>query len=174
MRIIPIPAERAPSLAPDLVWNGIMGDLAPAEADETGNRGGLRARAALETAVLICLMSDARAEADELRDGDGNRGWPGDTFDLAADEAPIGSRLWLLSRRAIDADTLPALAEAYAVEACQVLVGQGAAAHVAASATVDPERNRLDLAITLTDRSGTVLAAPRFAVLWAELNGIRV
>ena len=150
-----------------------MGDLAPAEPDETGNRGGLRARAALETAVLICLMSDERADPDELRDGDINRGWPGDSFDMAAGEAPIGSKLWLLRRRAIDADRLPALAEAYAVDACQVLVGQGAVAHVAAGATVAPERNRIEITVTLTDRFGASLVAPNFAVLWDELNGLR-
>lgn len=172
MRIIPLPAIGQPSLSPDLVWDGIMADLAPAEVDEVDNRGGLRAKAMLETAVLICLMTDARADVDELRDGDVNRGWAGDTFevDVEAGEAPIGSKLWLLRRRTVDADHTPRLAEAYAVEACNVLVRQGAAAKVMAVATADPARNRLDLSVTLTDRDGAVIVAPNFSVLWDAIG----
>lgn len=175
MRIVPLAAERAPSLSPDLVWDGIMGDLAPAEPGEVDNRGGLRARAMLETAVLICLMTDGRADPDELRDGDRNRGWAGDTFDLdaPAGETPIGSKLWLLMRRTLNAASVPRLAEAYAIEACQTLVAQGAAARVEAVAKADPAANRLDLTVTLTDRDGAVIVAPNFSILWSELNGIR-
>ncbi|GLS29964.1 Mu-like prophage protein gp46 [Mesorhizobium albiziae] len=176
MRIIPQFSDRLPSLSPDLVWDGVMGDLAVADAGEIDNRGGLRACAMLETAVLICLMTDARALPDELRDGDQNRGWPGDSFDLEAvtGEAAIGSKLWLLARRTVDANVVPRLAEAYAIEACEVLVGQGAVANVTATATADPTRNRLDLTVTLTDRAGAVIVAPNFSILWSELNGIRV
>ncbi len=176
MRIIPLAGEVEPSLAPDLVWDGIMGDLAIADHGEVGNRGGLRARSALETAVLICLMSDARADPEELRDGDVNRGWPGDSFDVdsGAGETPIGSKLWLLLRRTIDDDAVPQLAETYAREALQPLIQQGAVAAIEVEATPDPARNRLDLTVTLTDRAGGVIVAPNYSILWSELNGIRV
>lgn len=176
MRIVPLSIEREPSLVPDLVWDGIMGDLALADPGEVGNRGGLRARAQLETAVLICLMSDARADADELRDGDVNRGWPGDSFDVdaGAGEAPIGSKLWLLMRRTVDDEAVPRLAEAYARDALQPLIRQGAAAAITVQATANPAGNRLDLAVTLTDRAGGVIVAPNFSILWSQLNGIRV
>ena len=172
MRIVPLRSERQPSLAPDLVWSGVMADLALAEPDEVANRGGLRARAMLETAVTICLMSDARADRFELRDGDVNRGWPGDTFDLdaRAGEAPIGSKLWLLVRRSVNDTETPRLAEAYAIEACQVLVDQGAAALVTAEAVADPARNRLDLTVRLTDRNGVVIVAPNYRILWQGLS----
>ncbi len=176
MRILPLTSEREPSLAPDLVWDGIMGDLALAEPGEVANRGGLRARAALETAVLICLMSDARADPEELRDGDINRGWPGDTFDVdtAVGEAPIGSKLWLLQRSTVDAVDTPRRAEAYALAALQPLLDQGAAAAVIAKAEADPARNRLSLDVTLTDRAGSVLVSRRFSLLWQGLAGISV
>ena len=176
MRIIPLAGEAEPMLSPDLVWDGIMGDLALAEPSEVQNRGGLRARAQLETAVLICLMSDARAAAEELRDGDTNRGWPGDTFDLdtAAGEAPIGSRLWLLERSTVDAVETPRRAEDYARAALQPLLDQGAAAAVTARAEADPARNRLTLAVTLTDRAGGLLVSRRFSLLWERLAGISV
>ena len=50
----------------------------------------MRARAQIATAVLLCLMTDARVEVDELPPESGNRGWAGDSFDLRADlgEAP--------------------------------------------------------------------------------------
>lgn len=174
MRIIPITDGAEESLAPDLVFDGVMADLALAGQSETGNRAGLRAQSALETAVLICLMTDARAADDELRPGDVNRGWLGDSFDLDTDagEAPIGSKLWLLTRHTVDDDHVPRLAEAYALEALQVLIDQGAAADVTAEATADPARNRLDLAITVTDRAGASLVDRKFQILWESLNGI--
>lgn len=174
MRIIPLDERDEPMLAPDLVWNGVMGDLALAEAEETGNRGGLRSKAHLETAVLICLMSDARSDASELRDGDVNRGWAGDTFDLdaAAGETAIGSKLWLLMRSTVDAVDTPRRAEAYAIEALQPLIDQGAVAAISALAEAEPQRNRLTLAVMLTDKVGTQLVAKKFRLLWSDLNGI--
>ena len=67
MRIVPIREDDEPQLSPDLVWDGVMGDFAIAEADEAGNRGGLRAKAQLETAVLICLMTDVRVDEAQKR-----------------------------------------------------------------------------------------------------------
>ena len=145
MRIIPLSDAPEPTLSPDLLWDGVMADLAPAGDGEAGNRGGLRATAALETAVLICLMTDARVSVDELRDGD-------------------------VMRRTVDAVEVPRLAEDYAVAALQPLIDQGAAAKATATATADPARNRLELAITLTDRDGSTLVAPRYRVLWEGLG----
>lgn len=168
MRIIPLARSPLPSIAPDLVFDGVLADFAPAEAGEIANRGGLRAREALVTAVIICLGTDARVRPDELRDGDNNRGWPGDSFDLdeAAGEAPIGSRLWLLRRRTVDDAVVPRLAEDYAIEALAPLIRQGAAAKATAEATADPANNALRLAVTLTDRDGAVIVAQQFRVLW--------
>jgi phage gp46-like protein len=171
MRIIPIPAPEEPMLSPDIVFDGVMGDLAIAGADEPANRGGLAARDHLKTAVIIALLSDARAEPEELRDGDVNRGWPGDAVDLdaAAGERPIGSKLWLLMRSTVDEVETPRRAEAYAIEALQPLIDQGAAASVTAQAEADPARNRLELSIEVTDRDGVLAVAMRFRVLWSDL-----
>lgn len=171
MRIIPLSSEREPALTPDLVWDGMLADLALAEHGEVSNRGGLRAREQLKTAVIIALLSDARAWPEELRDGDINRGWPGDTFDLADGETAIGSKLWLLARRTVDTVEVPRLAELYAIEALQPLIDQGAAAKASATATGDPARNRLTLDVTLTDKDGALIVAEKFRVLWDELKG---
>lgn len=174
MRIIPINDGAEPTLSPDLLWDGTVGDLGLAEPGEPQNRGGLRARSALETATLICLMTDARVEPTELRTDDINRGWLGDTFDLdtAAGEVPIGSKLWLLTRHTVDDAHVPRMAETYALEALQPLVDQGAVALVTATAEADPARNRLKLDIELTDRNGDVAVANSFQILWDNLNGI--
>lgn len=170
LKIIPIAEGVEPSLAPDVVFDGYMGDFALA-GETAGNRGGLRATAPLETAVIICLMTDARVSDEELRDGDENKGWHGDGYDLdeVGGERPIGSKLWLLRRRIVNAETA-ILAEAYAIEALQTLIDQGAAAAVTATATARPEANRLELAVTVTDRGGRTVA-PNFAILWSSLNG---
>lgn len=172
LRIVPLSQGAEPLLVPDIVWDGVMGDFAPASADEVQNRGGLRARAQLATAVLICLMTDVRADPTELRDGDVNRGWPGDGFDLDTeqDERPMGSKLWLLRRRTVDEVETPRLAEDYAREALQVLVDQGAVAAVDVAVTPDPARNHLELAVTLTDVSGATSFAERYRVLWEQLK----
>jgi phage gp46-like protein len=173
MRIIPLDTGAEPSLSPDLLIGAdAMGDLALAMPGEPSNRGGLAARQGLLTAVTICLMSDARARPEELRDGDVNRGWPGDSFDLADGAAPIGSKLWLLRRRTADEQTARQ-AEAYAIEALQPLVEQGAAALATATAAVMAARNGIELTVTLTDRAGRMIVAPRFRVLWDELSAAR-
>lgn len=172
MRIIPIRDEAPALLAPDILLDGEMGDFALADGAEAWNRGGLRAREALKTAVIICLLSDARAAADELRDGDDNRGWPGDSFDRADGEVAIGSKLWLLRRRTLDAIETPRLAEDYALASLRVLIDQGAAAKATATATADMTFNHLDLAVTLTDRDGATLVGQQFKVLWDELGRI--
>lgn len=168
MRIIPIPAEKQPLLDPDLAWNGAFGDLVLTAADDPDNPAGLRSVAAIETAVLICLMTDVRADPVELRDGDTNRGWPGDAFDLEPGEAPLGSKLWLLRRRALTPD-VEMLAADYARAALQTLVDQGAFVRFDVVATADRAARRLELAVTGYGREGSRTYDQRFAVLWDQI-----
>lgn len=166
IRIVPLGGAAAPQLAPDLVWNGLAGDLA------LGLNGGLRSSQQIATAVLICLMTDVRVEPAELRDGDTNKGWPGDGFDLRDNEVPLGSRLWLLRRSAVGDFAAPRLAEDYARAALQTLVDQGVCARVEVSAAADPARNRLDLSVELFGRDGGRVFNSRFGVLWDQLHGV--
>lgn len=175
MRIVPINDRREPYLAPDIVWDfaSQMGDFALADPDEKQNHNGLRAKAAIATAATICLMTDARVDPSELRDGDTNRGWHGDSYDLDGDagETPIGSKLWLLRRRSLGEPDLPRIAEDYARESLQTLIDQGAVAAVTAAATRNG-LNRLDLDIQLTDKAGVVVFDRRFAILWDQINDL--
>ncbi|WP_414832189.1 phage GP46 family protein [Afifella sp. YEN Y35] len=172
IRIVPLTEEPEALLSPDIVWDGEMGDFAAAGPDETKNRGGLRARAQLATAILMLLQTDRRADPSELRDGDDNRGWAGDGFDLDADnsERPLGSKLWLLRRRSVDEVETPRLAEDYAREALDVLIEQRAVARIDVQATARPADRRLDLNVALYGRDGTQLYAARYGVLWDQVT----
>ena len=94
-----------PHLLWDSRWSPADGvaDWRLAGIDETLNRGGLAAKAGLETAAILCLFTDRRVPPTHplayLADGD-PRGWWGDGVDVRTDlgEAPLGSFLWLLER----------------------------------------------------------------------------
>ena len=172
IRIVPLTGDGEPLLSPDTLWDGVTGDWALA-GDDKANPGGLRARAALATAVLLCLMTDARVEPDELAPDDQNRGWPGDSFDLRTDlgETPIGSKLWLL-RRSTASDATALRAADYARAALQTLIDQGAVSSVDVRSTARPAERRIDLDIKLKDRDGAVVFDRRFGVLWEQLRGL--
>ncbi|HQF31923.1 MAG TPA: phage GP46 family protein [Hyphomicrobiales bacterium] len=150
------------------------GDWAMAGADEADNIGGLRATAALETAVVLCLFTDRRCPADHplawLADGD-RRGWWGDAVDVRADlgEAPLGSLLWLLERAPLDGETAM-WAEAFAIEALQPLVDQKAVSKIEAVATARPEEDRLDLVVRLYGRDGSLVYDRKFDNIWAQVG----
>lgn len=172
MRIVPIAGPTEPLLDPDLVWDGFVGDLAITSLADPVNPGGLRSGQALATAVLICLMTDRRVDATELRDGDVNRGWPGDGFDLQPGETPLGSKLWLLRRRALTPG-IEIVAQDYAREALQTLVDQGAVVRWDVTATANRPQSRLDLDIQGFGRDGARVFNQRFGVLWDQLDGVR-
>lgn len=186
---------RAPNLIWDTVWDGFVGDWAPAgvghsrkpadvfsmpdvfaEPDvfivptESSNNGGLRARAPLHTAILLCLMSDRRAEPNDfIPDGSGDpRGWPGDAIDSSI--APLGSRLWQLRRRELTA-AVADLAAVFAREALQTLLDQKAAAAVDVSAAANLAAGRLELTVRLFRQAGALAASMNFWILW-EANGV--
>ncbi|WGD31196.1 phage GP46 family protein [Ancylobacter sp. WKF20] len=166
MRIVPITQAQEPVRIPDLIWNplGFIGDLAL-----NASTADLQSGAAIETAVLICLMTDRRVDASELPEGESNRGWPGDGFDRQRGEAALGSKLWLLRRRALTED-IDTEAEDYAREALQTLIDQGVCVRVEVTVERRPADNRLDLEVRLFGRDGTATYQRRFAVLWDQID----
>lgn len=175
IRIIPIALDGDDTLlTPDIVWDGMVGEFAVAGADEGDNAGGLRAKAALATAVLMQLMTDRAADPSELRDGDEQRGWPGDGISLADGEEPdvIGSKLWLLRRRSLFETETPLLAKRWTEESLQPLVDERVAAAFTVEVTSKPAENRLDLQVTVTNRDGTDAVKQTFAILWEQIRGL--
>jgi phage gp46-like protein len=163
----------------DSVWMPDLGfaDWALADPDETQNRGGLRAKAAIETAVVLALFTDKRVDPDHplyfLADGDA-RGWWGDGIDVRADlnEVPLGSHLWLLERAPLTILGLPATqwAEQFALEALATLRDQGAVVRIDAQATMNAIEGRLELAVGLYGRDGSLVYDRKFDVLWNQVS----
>lgn len=82
----------------------------------------------LETAVIISLFSDRRAQPDDVVEGEDRGGWWGDSFaDVQGDR--IGSRLWLLRREKQTNETLSRARE-YCEEALRWLLEDGVASGV--------------------------------------------
>lgn len=127
---------------------------------------GLAADDGLETAVILSLFTDRRAEADDvIPDGTRDRrGWWADAYPGSGSEGDkIGSRLWLLHREK-QLPSVLARAEEYAREALQWLLDDGVAEHVEVTASI-PRAGILGLVIRITrPRSPTVQF--RFDAFW--------
>lgn len=120
----------------------------------------------LQTAIIISLFSNRRAEADDiLPDSVTDRqGWWGDDF-AAKENDRIGSRLWLLNREKQTNETLLRAME-YAGEALEWLVEDGVASRVKIQASY-PYRHRLALGVEFAHADST---SSRYAFLWDQMQ----
>lgn len=129
--------------------------------------GDLVADDGLRTAVILSLLTDRRANAEDIpSDGsDDRRGWWADL--LASNEGDrFGSRLWLLSREK-DLAEVRRRAETYAVEALEWFKDDGIATGIEVEAkTVRWEI--LSLWIRITRNDGQAIEM-RFNNLWEGL-----
>lgn len=172
LRITPIDDQADPYRLPDLVLDEYgIGDLALTSMLDPVNPGDLQCGNGLRTQVIIALLTDARAEASELRSGDENKGWIGDTFDVMAGETPIGSKLWLLRRSALY-DGIEVQAELHARMALKTLVDQGACVRADVTAMIDRSASRLDMAIALYGRDGAKIYNEKFELLWRQVDAV--
>lgn len=123
----------------------------------------LEGDAGLETAVVISLFTDRRANADDALPGDDDRrGWWGDAWPVTERDL-IGSRLWLLSRE----KQLPEVvrrAREYAEEALAWLVEDGIARRVSVEAAV-VRNGVLGLGVAIERPDGSALQY-RYDYLW--------
>jgi phage gp46-like protein len=124
-----------------LQWDTDHADVAMGDADLVADEG-------LETAVLLSLFLDRRADADDGVSLDQDpRGWWGDTFAAVVGDR-IGSKLWLLSREK-QLTSVATRAKTYAAEALAWLVDDGVASSVDVQAQfVAPGQLSLSIAIT--------------------------
>lgn len=119
----------------------------------------------LETAVLLSLFTDRRAEPDDALPGSDvdRRGWWGDAWlDTPGDR--IGSRLWLLSREKQTAAVL-GRAQQYGREALDWLIVDGIASAVDVVASI-PRNGVLALEIGIT-RPANPPIRYRFERFWS-------
>ncbi|MQT31317.1 phage GP46 family protein [Pseudomonas helleri] len=122
----------------------------------------------LRRAVTISLFTWRRAGPDDAVDDSDRKGWWGDSVPSVAGDK-IGSRLWLLSRRTLVADTLKD-AQAYAEEALAWLVDD----RVLTRVTVTAERQgneRMNLRVTLIEQHGETLEL-NFNDTWGLINAV--
>jgi phage gp46-like protein len=155
---------------PGLSWNTQAGaaDFA-IQANDLAQDGGL------ETAVMLSLFTDRRAEdGDVLPDAEKNRrGWWGDTFPVVEGDR-FGSRLWLLARSKDTKDVLSRAPE-YAKESLQWLLDD----KVASQVDVAVDRGTLsgrDSAIVLTitiHRPQVDAVTYRYNYTWASQEARR-
>lgn len=122
-------------------------------ADILINPPGLLVGKELETALIISLFTDRRAnDDDDLELNESRRGWWADTFNTIRNDK-IGSRLWLLRRAKMTSETL-ARAREYVLEACRWLLDD----NVASSLDVETEflgSSTIAIQITVTKPSGS-------------------
>lgn len=140
-----------------LRWNNDLqcADIVLAGAD-------LQVEDGLETAIIISLFTDRRANADDaVPDGSTDRrGWWGDAAARTAGDM-IGSRLWLLERGKLTAETLR-LVKDYAEEALAWMVTD----QVAKAVEITVERRAQDqvaLLVQITKPDGNT---GQFSYLW--------
>lgn len=140
-------------------------DAAAYRCDFSMSRGALLADSDLETAVLISLFTDRRAEADDLLPdrAASRRGWWGD----ALAKRRIGSRLWLLSREKQQRDVVNRARE-YAEEALAWLVEDGIARRVAVQAEA-VRTGMIGLAVQI-ERNQAKPEHFRYELAWKQLR----
>lgn len=122
----------------------------------------------LRRAVTISLFTWRRAGPDDVVDDTNRQGWWGDCVPSVAGDK-IGSRLWLLARRTLVAQTLKD-AQAYAEEALAWVVDDG----IVTAVTVTAERrgnDRMNLRVTLTEQNGEMLALD-YENTWGLINAV--
>lgn len=166
-----------PGLLWDSVWKPEKGvaDWSVAQPDETQNRGGLRAKGALHTAIVLALFTDKRIpEQHPLRKyvaSDDPRGWWGDDVDVRSDagEAELGSLLWVFER-AVLTEQVRLEAIAAAQEALHCLIEQGAAARIDVQADMAAAFNRLDMTVQIYGSDSQMSFVAKFEDIWAQAS----
>lgn len=166
-----------PELLWDSVWDKWSGgaDWALADADETLNRGGLRAKEALATAIVLALFTDKRIPEQHpfrkyVDDGD-PRGWWGDDIDVRSDlgEDELGSLLWVFARAPLT-DAVILEVETTAREALSCLIKQGVAVRIDVQAIAERAFGRCDLIVKVYGRDGQMIHDVRFDDIWRQVS----
>lgn len=125
---------------------------------QIGDDGDIVTADQLDTAILVSLFSDRRAEAHQAPVPRMRRGWVGDLEDPGY---PIGSWLWLLDQSRVTR-TLASQGADYAEAALRWLVDDGIAIAVSADAVVDA--TSLGLRVTLERPNAR--SETRYVTLW--------
>jgi phage gp46-like protein len=176
-----IRANEACAPDPFLLWDSIF-DPAAGVADwalagnAPLNSGGLAANAALDTAITLCLFTDAQLPATHplaylVADGD-FRGYWGDGIDVRADlgETALGSYLWVLQRAPLT-PKIAQWAQSFALLALAPLQQQGVVVRIDAAATIIGT-SMLQLSVQLYGSDGAQIYDRQFDLVWQQLGSV--
>lgn len=147
-----------------LVW-----DSDALAADLVAEANDLVRDAGLETAILLSLYTDRRAEdGDVLPLGETDRrGWWGDAVPVVEGDR-MGSRLWLLAREK-QTDTVRRRAEEYVREALQWLVDDRVASRIEVAVSF-PRSGAIGITVDIYRPGADSAAAYRFDHVWPALE----
>ncbi len=134
------------------------GDLALSFDDLVRDEG-------LESAVLISLFTDARAEPEEVPDSSNDLSG---SFLTSIDGTVYGSKIWTLRRSKADNNTVQKMTD-YARSALAWMVEDGVAGSIEAQAIL-VDKERIDLSVKIY-KNGEAIFNRRFEDLWsAQFN----
>lgn len=126
--------------------DGIYDIVIDAEAVDFATTDGL------ESAILVSLFSDRRADESEVSDPMQRRGWIGDLVsDIPQDR--YGSGLWLYEQRRLT-DAISSGVRSEAVQSLDWMVEMGLVNYVDGAVTRTPSLRQLGLALTLHFANG--------------------
>lgn len=142
------------------------------KSDPKEQRGGLRARMMLATAVLIQVFSDARLPEGMPHPGDDGdpRGWWGDSIKLPDEPESFqtGSLLWAVTDRAVlNAETAEAAKEVVE-DALDHIVAQGAVSRFEVRVEAQIVAGILAISIDGFDHAGNPVLNAVYDVLWEQ------
>lgn len=171
--IVPPAPARSPNLFWSTFWNGKegLGDWRVVPLGQPDNPGGLDAREALASAVVISLFTDKRAPEGWRPEVTDRRGyWGDDVAEEGAEPRPLGSHLWLL-RNEVATGEIAELARVYALEALAWMTDENVVARIdVASGLIETPRRGVWLAVDLFARDGSRVFAERYERFWQEMR----
>lgn len=132
--------------------------------------GSLADDAGLESAVIVSLFTDRRADIDDILPAGGSdrRGVWSDIFN-PVDGDLQGSKLWLLSREK-QLSSVAVQARQYAEESLQWLIDDGIASAINVTAEIVAQ-GVLGVGVEIVKPSGDVINF-KFSNLWEALNAV--
>jgi phage gp46-like protein len=184
MAAISIRQNEACSSGPFLYWDTIWvqridasggyGDwILAGDGDQKDSRGGLRSEAALHTATILQLFTDAQAEeGDRLPDNSGDRrGWWGNSIRLPGEpDYELGSTIWVEIERGVLTEDVAKSVKRRAEWALAVLVDQGAVARTDVATGIDTSRGLLWIDVSHFSHDGETVYEQRFGVVWQQIG----
>lgn len=110
---------------------------------QIGDDGDIVTSDSLDTAILVSLFTDARADASEVADSAKRRGWIGNESTPGIE---MGSKLWLYDQARVTRETINGVRDA-TQDALQWLVDDGLAVSVRTAATASADGITVEVVI---------------------------